>query len=379
MPSQPAHSQLRIAVVGLEFGAEFVPIYKAHPDVAEVAICDLNSEVLASVGDRMAVSRRFDTLEQVLAADDIDAVHLVTPVTHHGVHTIKVLEAAKHCACTIPMALEVEELARIVDLQKATGRVYMMMETAVYTREFLYVQDLIRRGEFGRIAFARGHHLQDMEGWPDYWLGFPPLAHITHALGPVLALLNTRASRVHCFGSGWMPEHMTARYNNPFPVETAIFQLEGTDVAAEVTRNMFQMARPYSEAFSIYGDRMGFEWPQLEEENPLLFQMGPRGEKRGRPISATRVEVPDFAHLLPPEIAPFTQKSVHSQGGHLSFVQGGGHGGSHPHLVHEFLRSIVENREPTIGAATAANWTAAGLAAHQSAMQGGAAVDIPAF
>ncbi|WP_330620836.1 hypothetical protein [Blautia pseudococcoides] len=31
---------------------------------------------------------------------------------------------------------------------------------------------------------------------------------------------------------------------------------------------------------------------------------------------------------------------------HLSFKQGGGHGGSHPHLVHEFIRSIIEERKP---------------------------------
>ena len=57
----------------------------------------------------------------------------------------------------------------------------------------------------------------------------------------------------------------------------------------------------------------------------------------------------------------------------------GGHGGSHPHLVHEFVRSIVEGRKPRIDEVTAANWTAAGICAHASAMQGGARVIIPDF
>jgi predicted dehydrogenase len=377
--SSSPENGLRVAVVGLEFGAEFVPIYKAHPNVAEVAIVDQRAGQLHTIGERFGISRRYGSLEAALAAGDIDAVHLVTPVHLHGKHSLAVLQAEKHCACTIPMALSVEELRGIVTLQKQVNRSYMMMETATYTREFLYVQELYRAGRFGRIAFAKAHHLQDMEGWPDYWQGFPPLAHITHALGPVLALLGTRATRVHCFGSGWMPEEMTRRYDNPFPVETGIFQLEGSDVAVEVTRNMFQMARPYSEAFSIYGDRLGFEWPQLEDQKPLLFEMGPRGDGRGRPISVSRIEVPDYAHLLPAEIAPFTRRAVYQGGDHLSFVQGGGHGGSHPHLVHEFVRSIVEGRPARIDAATAANWTVAGLCAHQSALQGGAAVEVPAF
>ena len=60
-----------------------------------------------------------------------------------------------------------------------------------------------------------------------------------------------------------------------------------------------------------------------------------------------------------------------------SFIQGGGHGGSHPHLVHEFVRAIVEKREATVGAATAANWTMTGVCAHESAMRGGERIAIP--
>ena len=36
----PDSRRLNVAVVGLGFGAEFVPIYMDHPHVASVAICD---------------------------------------------------------------------------------------------------------------------------------------------------------------------------------------------------------------------------------------------------------------------------------------------------------------------------------------------------
>ncbi|HBM80617.1 MAG TPA: oxidoreductase, partial [Clostridiaceae bacterium] len=45
----------------------------------------------------------------------------------------------------------------------------------------------------------------------------------------------------------------------------------------------------------------------------------------------------------------------------------------------EFVRSIVEDRRPWIDAVTAANWTAAGICAHESAMHGGDEVIIPSF
>jgi predicted dehydrogenase len=48
---------IRVALVGLGFGAEFVPIYLHHPDVEFLAICDSNERVLAEVGDRYQVQR----------------------------------------------------------------------------------------------------------------------------------------------------------------------------------------------------------------------------------------------------------------------------------------------------------------------------------
>ena len=54
-----AGSKLRVAVAGLGFGAEFVPIYRDHPDVAEVTICDPNADRLAAAGERFGIGRRF--------------------------------------------------------------------------------------------------------------------------------------------------------------------------------------------------------------------------------------------------------------------------------------------------------------------------------
>lgn len=64
---------------------------------------------------------------------------------------------------------------------------------------------------------------------------------------------------------------------------------------------------------------------------------------------------------------------------HLSFTQGAGHGGSHPHLSHEFIMSIIEDRDPFPNAFTSANWTSAGLIAHESAMNNGEIVKVPDF
>jgi predicted dehydrogenase len=359
-------SSIYVAVVGLHFGAVFVPIYQRHPDVGRVALCDRNEARLHEVGDRFGIPDRFTRLEDLLDAGACDAVHLLTPVPLHVEQTLAVLAAGKHCACAVPMATDLDDLRHIIAAQRRSGKNYMMMETAVYTREFLFVQELHARGELGTLTFLRGTYYQDLEGeYPAYWRAQPPMHYATHAVAPLLALARTRAAKVCCFGSGRLRPDIQQPGGNRFPLQTAIFQLAGTNIAAEVTRSWFQTARAYTESFSAYGDRRGFEWQQLEHEEPLLFTLEPAHPgQRGRRVTAERVPVPYRPDLLPAEIAEFAS---------------GGHGGSHPHLAHEFVRSIVEARAPAIDAVSAADWTAPGICAHASAEKEGEPVVIPDF
>lgn len=77
---------------------------------------------------------------------------------------IAALRAGKHVACTVPMAMTLDECRAVAEAARASGRNYMMMETTVFSREFLYVQGQLRRGVIGRIQFLRGAHLQEMSG-----------------------------------------------------------------------------------------------------------------------------------------------------------------------------------------------------------------------
>jgi predicted dehydrogenase len=204
--------------------------------------------------------------------------------------------------------------------------------------------------------------------------------YATHAMAPLFMVLGKRARFVHCLGSGAMRQELRSLYGNPFPAETAIFRFDASDVAAEVTRTLFHTARAYTEAFAIYGEKTTFEWQQIEEENPVVFRMEPLAPGRGRPIEVERVEAPDRQDLLPEPIRRFTRRGVYDESNpHLSFLQGGGHGGSHPHMVHEFVSAVAENRKPVVDAVTAANITAAGICAHESAVRNGERVEIPLF
>lgn len=364
-------SRVRVAIIGLGFGAEFIPIYQNHPDAEMYAVCQRNAESMKKIGDAFGVKHRYTRYEDVLSDPNVDAVHINTPIPDHAPMSLAALKAAKHVACTVPMATTVEECEAIVREARKQKKNYMMMETVVFSREFLFVKQMYDRGEMGRLQFMRGSHQQEMAGWPGYWEGLPPMYYATHCVSPLLALAGKLAESVQCLGSGRIADKLAKKYGSPFAVESAHVRLRNSPVGAEVTRSLFETARQYRESFDIYCDKVSFEWSQIEHEPAVLH----RGE------TPERVRVPDFGHLLPEGIRRYTTKGVYdsAENVHLSFKQGSGHGGSHPHLAHEFLRSIVENRKPSVDEQKSANWTSTGICAHQSAMNDGQKVKVPSF
>ena len=368
MSDLPGGRRLNVAVVGLEFGAEFIPIYQAHPDATMYAICQRTASRLDAVGDRFGVAVRYQDFDDVLADPSVDVVHINTPLQLHADQAVAALDAGKHVACTIPMATTVEDCRRIVEAQQRSGRVYMMMETTLYSREFLHLKDLYLRGELGRLQFLRASHHQDMTGWPAYWEGMPPMHNATHAIAPTLGLAGHQAESVACTGSGAIHPEMVAAYGSPFAIETAHIRFLGSDVAAEVTRHLWAVARQYRESFDVYGSIRSFEWAQVEG-GPHRIHVGEQ------PVDT---EVPDFADRLPQEIRRFTRAGVYGEGEetHRSFVQGG-HGGSHPHLVDALMRAVLGTAPAYPDAVRAANITCAGLLSHASAMAGGTRLPLP--
>ena len=273
--------KINVAIVGLGFGAEFIPIYQRHPNANMYAICQRTREKLDQVGNQYGIERRYTSFEELLADPAVDAVHINSPIHLHAPQSIAALKAGKHVACTVPAATTPEECRQIVKAAKKSGKNYMMMETVVYSREFLYVRELRDTGKLGRIQFMRGSHLQNMDGWPGYWEGLPPMHYATHCISPCLAIVKGEADYVSCIGSGRIAENLIAKYGSPFSFETAHFKIRNQDVGFEVTRFLFNAARQYTESFDVYGDKTSFEWQLVEGEDPTLH-VGGEKVKRSR-------------------------------------------------------------------------------------------------
>jgi hypothetical protein len=193
----------------------------------------------------------------------------------------------------------------------------------------------------------------------------------------VLGIGRDQAEYVSCFPSGTIREELHGHYNSPFAVETCHIKFKDSDLSALVYRSLFDTARQYRESFEVYGSKKSVEWPLIEGE-PLVVHTA----KRPEPEIPEKVECPDFAHLLPAEIAGFTTGGVYggdSGEEHLSFTQGAGHGGSHPHLAHQFVQMLLSGEDAYPNAVQSANITCTGILAHESALRGGEIVKLPEF
>ena len=95
---------INIAIIGLGFGAEFIPIYQKHPLANMVAICQRNKEKAEEIGRAFGIKKVYTDYDELLLDPEIDAVHINTPIQNHAEQSLKALRAGKHVACTVPMA-----------------------------------------------------------------------------------------------------------------------------------------------------------------------------------------------------------------------------------------------------------------------------------
>ncbi|MBT0992978.1 Gfo/Idh/MocA family oxidoreductase [Cellulomonas sp. DKR-3] len=370
---------IRVLLVGLVFGRDFLHLYQLHPDVGHVGLCDTDPALLAEVGDLYGVRDRWLDLDAALAGGDYDVVHLATPVASHAALAVRVLRTGRSVGVAVPMATSLEDVDRVLEAASAGSGRYMMLETGVFGREYLEVSRAHAAGELGRLIHLRGAHLQDLDGFPPYWMGFPPMHYATHVLGPLLALARTQVRDVRCLGSGTLSDEHRGAHGPSFPWESALMTT-GTDVAIEATVSFFDTARGYSEGFSVYGERGSFEWPQAEDDPPVTYRAAALGAPgRGRALEVRRAHAPDRPDLLPEALRPWTSSGPYTSPAGQVVSVSSTHSGSHAHLVHELVRTVAEGRPSVVDEVAAARMSAPGIVAHQSALAGGTVLPVPQY
>lgn len=399
---------IKIGIVGLgNFSDDFIRLFRLHPGVDDIVLCDLVPERVKKSLEKHGLTRGYTDYDEMLReAKDLDSIGIFTQRHLHGPMVVKALKAEKNVYSAVPIASDIEDIEKIVSTVRETRKIYMMGETCYYYPCAIYCRRKNKEGGFGKFVYGESQYYHDMsEMYASYshsggqnWkkdAGIPPMFYPTHSISMLLSALdNEHITQVSCFG--YEDHHEDAIFgrgdenywHNPFSNETALFRLSG---GAVIRVNEFRRCginKPSSYITAFYGTEGAYECsvtqhtfqrgvpapdgPRIEYLDELLNTYRYVEDKHAGTMDMTKdpcsvryiegfAPIQDIARL--PE--PFREMRI------------GCHYNSHPFLVDDFVRSVLSGKLPPVNAWTAARYMIPGLIAHESALQGGVTLPVP--
>ena len=312
----------------------------------------------------------------LLTMKNVDAIGVFTPAPLHVWMATEAMKAGKHVVSAVPAGMSLAELEQLRDCQRETGMTYMMAETSYFRPTAIQARRMARRGEFGTIFYSEAeyHHegliplMYEENGLPTWRHGLPPMLYPTHSTGIVIPITGERLTEVTCIG--WGDDHevlQTNEYENPFWGENALFKTSGGH-SSRISVS-WHIAVPGSERGQVFGDRGSYIFGRPDGTPDLVYKIT-KGrdvviDANGYPEGEVRrwdADPPEYWEALPEALR------------HAS-----GHGGSHVHIVNEFVNAVIEGRTPAVDVLEALAYTAPGIVAHQSALKGGETMKVPDF
>ncbi len=392
------NSRIRVGIVGVgSFAQCFIPLFKAHPLVENIVLCDLDSKKLAENSKKHAVPDTCSSLDE-LCATDVDAVAIITQHHLHGPQAVQALKAGKHVYSAVPSAISLPEITQLAKTVEATGRIYMIGETSYYYPCAIYCRERFRKGDFGHIVYAEGEYYHDFDhglipvfkarhgkDWEKY-AGIPPLFYPTHSTSMIVSV--TGAYATHVSGMGFVdrhPDNLFARadnvWKNPFSNETMLCRMSDGSIAR--ISEFRRIGHPGTVGMSMYGTEASYEeqvggqmW--ATKDRKACVDVSAILACKSIPVSddagiMSKVTSSDGTHHGVSDVHPVGRLPKEFRG------LPNGHAGSHQFLVHDFVTACVTGKTPPNNVWAAARYLVPGLIAHESALKGGVLLEVPDF
>ncbi len=301
--------RLRIGVIGLGYwGPNLARNFHALPQAQLTWLCDGIGERLELLGARFPDAKRTTSVEELLAAPDLDAVAVATPVPAHAPLARQVLESGRHCFVEKPLAQSVADAETVVDAARAAGRTLMVGHLLEYHPGLERLGELVRGGELGDIHYIYGNRLnlgvlraEENALWS---LG-------AHDVSVLLRLAGEEPDRCQAFGASYMrpgvedvvfcfmrfPSGLVAHLHLSWldPHKERRFTVVGSkrmatfdDMALEQKLTVYD--KGFDQSYAGYGEyiaRSGDVWsPQISNEEPLRIECRHFVESvlEGRPV-----------------------------------------------------------------------------------------------
>ena len=125
MPSKK--SPVRLAIVGTGgMAGNHARRFHAIPGCKVVAAVDINRARLEAFAAEHGIPNLFNSVDELLAWNQFDAVTIVTPDAFHATQSIRCLKAGKHVLCEKPLALNHADAMKMVTAARKAGVINMV-------------------------------------------------------------------------------------------------------------------------------------------------------------------------------------------------------------------------------------------------------------
>lgn len=408
---------ISIGLVGLgAFGGAFADLFKSHPLVDRVGLCDVEPERIAKFAEDPFFKDKFNPRDAYSSLDDIckadfDALVIITQHWMHAPQCLQAMKSGKHVYSAVPIISVpdddeiLEWCDRLIDTSRKTGLSYMLGETTYYRPIAMFCRKMAREGRFGNFVYAEGEYCHDVDSvcnlrevmhrrtssktgrnydkiMNEYiarGCKGGPMHYPTHSTCGPVCVMNAHAVKVTAYGyrNRTGDSHFAG---DEFSNEVALFKMSnGATVRIAEMRESPGMIGNVEESFRIMGTNGTFSenrWFEIRRPDFAKIDL----KKLPKPEHAVLTDK-EMRDPLPSEIQNAFKRAMNKNIKeddlqNLDFNPAG-HGGAHPYLVNEFVDAVASGRQPAINIWEASRYMAMGAMAHKSALKNGETLQVP--
>ena len=139
---------LSTAKIGRE---HLIPAIQRASNASLVAIASRKLSSAKKLAEQTGAPLAFGSYEEMLESDEIDAVYIPLPTSHHVEWSVKAANAGKHVLCEKPISLRASEIKKIINARDKNKVIVSEAFMVTYHPQWIKVRDLLAKGAIGTL------------------------------------------------------------------------------------------------------------------------------------------------------------------------------------------------------------------------------------
>jgi predicted dehydrogenase len=142
----------RVGILGAGYIADFhVRAVNALPDATVVGICDLNLAQAERLAAAYSIDGAYSTLDDLLAHQKLDVVHVLLPPDRHFEAGMRLLEHGVHVLFEKPLCTTADDCRRLLEAAKQRRLQVGTSHNFLFAEPYESLRQVIRDGRLGQL------------------------------------------------------------------------------------------------------------------------------------------------------------------------------------------------------------------------------------